>query len=143
MNKISNNTLGAVLALEAIILGVFAGLKMEFSFVPQGTLNKIATLGGNRHIVGTVAALVFIPILMKQTIRGFQTVIVFVAITSLLTLTTLVDMLLITPGLETSKLPVPIAMLVFQILVIVFSRRALKETAATNRQPRVTVPTVS
>jgi hypothetical protein len=143
MNRISRNTLGAVIALEAIILGVFAGLKMGFSFKPQGTLNKIATLGGNRHIVGTIAALVFIPILMKQTRRGFQAVIVFVAITSLLTLTTLVDMLLITPGLETSKLPVPIVMLVFQILVIVFSRRALQETDVPDTQVGGTVQTVS
>jgi hypothetical protein len=143
MNRISRNTLGAVIALEAIILGVFAGLKMGFSFVPQGTLNKIATLGGNRHIVGTIAALVFIPILMKQTRKGFQAVIVFVAITSLLTLTTLVDMVLITPGLETSKLPVPIAMLVFQILAIVFSRRALQETDASDMQVGDTAQTAS
>ena len=134
MNRISNNTLGAIIALEAIVLGVFTGLKMGFSFEPQGTLNTIVTLGGNRHVVGTMAALVFIPVLTQQTRRGFQAVCIFVSITSLLTLATVVDMLLISPGVETSKVPVPVAMLVFQVLVIVFSRRALKETAMGNLQ---------
>lgn len=126
MGKISNNTLGAIIALEAIVLGIFVGLKMGFSFVPHGLVNSIATLGGNRHIVGTIAALVFIPILARQTKTGFLTVIAFVSITAILTLVTIADLLIITPGSE-AKAPVPIAILIFQVLAIVFSYRALKQ----------------
>ena len=82
MSKMSNNTLGAIIALEAIVLGIFVGLKMGFSFVPHGLLNTVATLGGNRHIVGTVAALALIPILARQTKTGFLTVLAIVSVTA-------------------------------------------------------------
>jgi hypothetical protein len=127
MSKISNNTLGAIIALEAIVLGIFVGLKMGFSFVPHGIVNTIATLGGTRHVVGTLAALLLIPVLARQTKTGFWVVICVVSITAALTLVTIADLLIITPGSE-AKAPVPIAMLVFQVLAIVFSYRALKET---------------
>lgn len=133
MAKISNNTLAAIIALEAIVLGIFVGLKMGFSFVPHGLVNSIATLGGNRHVVGTIAALVLIPILARQTRTGFLAVIAFVSVTAILTLVTIVDLLIITPGSE-AKAPVPIAMLVFQVLAIVFSYRALKEMAMPDRK---------
>jgi hypothetical protein len=133
MGKISNNTLGAIIALEAIVLGIFVGLKMGFSFVPHGLINSVATLGGNRHVVGTIAALVFIPILAKQTRTGFLAVIAFVSVTVILTLVTIADLLVITPGSE-AKAPVPIAMLVFQVLAIAFSYRALREMARADQR---------
>jgi hypothetical protein len=139
MGKISGNTLGAIIALEAIILGIFVGLKMGFSFVPHGIVNSIATLGGNRHIVGTLAALVLIPILARQTRAGYLAVIGVVSVTAVLTLVTIADLLIITPGSE-AKAPVPIAMLIFQVLAIVFSYRALKETAIPNQGVRPAAP---
>ena len=63
MERISNNALGAILALEAIVLGLFIGLKMGFSFEPPSTISYIATIGGTRHIIGTIAALILIPLL--------------------------------------------------------------------------------
>lgn len=139
MGRISNNALGAMIALEAIVLGIFAGLKMGFSFVPHGIVNTIATLGGNRHIVGTLAALVLIPILARQTRAGYLAVIGVVSVTAILTLVTIIDLLIITPGFE-AKAPVPIAMLIFQILAIVFSYRALKETPIPDQGVRPAVP---
>jgi hypothetical protein len=129
MGRVSNNTLGAMIALEAIVLGIFVGLKMGFSFVPHGIVNTVATLGGTRHIVGTLAALVLIPILAGQTRTGYLAVIGAVSVTAVLTLVTIADLLIITPGSE-AKAPVPIAMLVFQILAIAFSYRALKDKRA-------------
>jgi hypothetical protein len=78
--------------------------------------------------VGTIAALVLIPILARQTRTGFLAVIAVVSVTAVLTLVTIVDLLIITPGAE-AKAPVPIAMLVFQVLAILFSYRALEEVA--------------
>jgi hypothetical protein len=106
---------------------------MGFSFVPHGLINSVATLGGNRHVVGTIAALVFIPILAKQTRTGFLAVIAFVSVTVILTLVTIADLLVITPGSE-AKAPVPIAMLVFQVLAIAFSYRALREMARADQR---------
>lgn len=126
MEKISNNTLGAIIALEAIILGLFIGLKMGFSFEPPSTLSYIVTLGGNRHIIGTIAALILIPIYAKQIKWGFWGGIIFVSVTIILTSISIIDLLFITTE-EAAKAPVPIIILVFQILVIIYSYRAMKE----------------
>ena len=129
MEKISNNTLGAIIALEAIILGLFIGLKMGFSFEPPSTLSYIVTIGGNRHIIGTIAALILIPIYAKQIKWGFLGGIIFVSVTIILTSISIIDLLFITTK-EAAKAPVPIIILVFQILVIIYSYRAMKEIMA-------------
>lgn len=117
---ISNNTLGAIIGLEAIALGIFIGLKTGFSFEPPSTLGAIATLGGNRRIVGTIAALIFIPMFAKQIKGGVLAAMIFTSATAILTSIGIVDLLFITPGFVAKTL-VTIAMLVVQILVIVFS----------------------
>lgn len=123
---ISNNVLGCIIALEAIIFGIFVGLKMGFSFVPPSTISSIATLGGNRHIIGTIAALILIPICAKQTKKGFLAALTVLVITAILTLISVIDLLFITHGFE-YKAPVAAAMLIFQIIAIVFIYRAMKE----------------
>ena len=123
---ISNNTLGAIIALEAIILGIFVGLKMGFSFEPPSTLSYIATLGGNRHVVGTIAALILIPTCAKQTKNGFLIALIVLSITATLTLISVIDLLFITHGFE-YKAPVAAAMLIFQIIAIVFINRSRRE----------------
>lgn len=124
---VSNNVLGAIIMLEAIVLGIFVGLKMGFSFEPPSTLSAVATFGGTRHVIGTLAALTFIPFFAKQVRGGFLAAIIFVSITLFLTLVSVVDLLFITPGYG-AKAPVPIVMAIFQILLIRFSYRAWKET---------------
>jgi hypothetical protein len=126
-NGISNNALGGIIALEAIVLGIFIGLKMGFSFEPPSPLSSIVTLGGTRHIVGTIAALIFVPIFAKQIKAGFLAAMVFVTVTLILTLGSIIDLLFITPGYS-AKAPVPIAMVLIQGLVLWFSYRAWNET---------------
>ena len=127
MNKISNNTLGAIIALEALVLGISIGLEMGFSFEPQSTLNAIATLGGNRHIVALIVPLIFIPILAKQIRGGFLTLMIIVSITGILTTITIIDLLFINPGPEVIAPILSIVMLIVQILVFVFSYKSRKE----------------
>jgi hypothetical protein len=124
--RISNNTLGAIIALEAIVFGIFVGLKMGFSFVPLSDLTYIATLGGNRHVVGTIAALICIPICVKQTKKGFLAVMTILSVTAILTSISIIDALFLTQG-SGAKAPVATVMLFFQILAIVFSYSAMKE----------------
>ena len=132
MNKISNNTLGAIIALEGLMLGIFMGLEKGFSFEPQSTLNAIATLGGNRHIVAVIVPLIFIPILAKQIRGGFLALIIIVSITGILTTITIIDLLFITPGSEVIAPLLSIVMLVVQMFVIFFSYRARKEMTKSN-----------
>ena len=124
--RITNNTLGAIIALEGIIFGIFVGLKMGFSFVPLSDLTYIATLGGNRHVVGIIAALIMIPICLKQTKKGFLATMTVLSFTGILTTISVIDALFLTPGSEL-KAPVAAVMLAFQILAIAFSYRAMKE----------------
>lgn len=131
INKITNNTLGAIIALEALMLGVFIGLEMGFSFEPQSTLNAIATLGGNRHIVAVIAPLIFIPILAKQIREGFLALIIIVSITLTLTFVTLIALVFVTPEYA-AKIPLVIVMLVVQMFIIFFTNRARKEMTEQN-----------
>jgi hypothetical protein len=78
--------------------------------------------------VGTIAALIFIPIFAKQIKAGFLASMIFTTVTLLLTLGSIVDFLFITPGYRVDAL-VPIAMALIQGLVLWFSYRAWKETA--------------
>ena len=133
MNKISNNTLGAIIALEGLMLGIFIGLEKGFSFEPQSTLNAIATLGGNRHILAIIVPLIFIPILAKQIRGGFLALIIIVSITGILTTITIIDLLFITPGSEVIAPLLSIVMLVVQMFVIFFSYRARKEMIESKR----------
>ena len=100
LTGISNNVLGGIIALEAIVFGIFIGLKMGFSFVPPSIISSIATLGGNRHIVGTIAALILIPICAKQTKKGFILSLIVLSITSILTSISVVDLLFIKNPVE-------------------------------------------
>ena len=126
MEKISNNALIAIIALEAIVLGLFIGLKMGFSFEPPSVLSYIVTLGGTRHIIGTIAALIFIPLLAKQIKWGVLATIIFLSVTIVLTSISIIDLLFIIPGFA-AKAPVAIIMLVCQIIAILFSYRFMKE----------------
>jgi len=132
MNKISNNTLMAIIALEGLMLGIFMGLEKGFSFEPQSTLNAIATLGGNRHIVAIIVPLIFIPILAKQIRGGFLALIIIVSITGILTTITITDLLFVTPGYAIIALLLSTVMLVVQTFVIFFSYRARKEMIESN-----------
>ncbi len=114
------------------MLGIFVGLEKGFSFEPQSTLNAIATLGGNRHLVAIIAPLIFIPILAKQIRGGFLGLMIIVSITGILTIITIVDLMFINPGSEITGLLISLVMLVVQILVLFFSYRARKEMIESN-----------
>ena len=132
MNKITNKTLMVIIALEGLMLGIFIGLETGFSFEPQSTLNAIATLGGTRHIIAIIVPMIFIPILAKQIRGGFLALIIFVSITGILTIITIIDLLFVTPGSEIMGLIISIIMLVVQMFVIFFSYRARKEMIGSN-----------
>lgn len=132
MNKITNKTLMAIIALEGLMLGIFIGLEKGYSFEPQSTLNAIATLGGNRHNLAIIVPLIFIPILAKQIRGGLLALIVIVSFTGILTIITLIDLLFVTPGSGGLGLLIATIMLVVQMFVLFFSYRARKEMIESN-----------
>ena len=132
LNKITNKTLMAIIALEGLMLGIFIGLEKGFSFEPQSTLNAIATLGGTRHIIAIILPMIFIPILAKQIKGGFLTLIIIVSITGILTIITIIDLLFVTPGSDIMGLIISFIMLIVQMFVIFFSYRARKEMIEAN-----------
>ena len=132
MNKITNKTLMVIVALEGLMLGIFIGYEKGFSFEPQSTLNAIATLGGNRHILAIIVPLIFIPILAKQIKGGFLALMIFVSFTGILTIITLIDLMFVTPGSGGIGLVISIIMLVVQTFVLLFSYRARKEMIESN-----------
>ncbi|MCD4802333.1 MAG: hypothetical protein K8R16_05280 [Anaerolineales bacterium] len=132
MNKITNKTLLVIMALEGLMLGIFVGLEKGFSFEPQSTLNALATLGGNRHLVAIIAPLIFIPLLAKQVKGGFLALMIVVSITGILTIITIVDLSFVNPGSEITGLFISLVMLVVQVLVLISSYRARKEMIESN-----------
>ena len=132
MNKITNKTLMAIIALEGLMFGIFLGYEKGFSYEPESTLNAIATLGGNRHLVAIIAPLIFTPIVAKQIKGGFLALIIIVSITGTLTIITIIDLIFINPGSEIMGLIISIIMLVVQMFVLVFSYRARKEMIESN-----------
>lgn len=133
MNKITNWTLMVIIALEGLMLGIFIGLERGYPFEPQSTLNAIATLGGNRHILAIIVPLIFIPIIAKQIRRGFLALIIIVSFTAFLTVITLIDLIFVTPGSGGLGLLIAAIMLVVQMFTIFFSYRAKKEMIESKR----------
>lgn len=134
MNKITNKTLMVIIALEVLMLGIFIGLEKGYPFEPQSTLNTIATLGGNRHILAIIVPLILIPLIVKQIRGGFLALIIIVSFTGALTVITLIDLLFVTPGSGGFGLPIAAIMLVIQMFIFLFSCKARKEMIVANRQ---------
>ncbi len=122
-----------ILALEGLMPGIFIGLEKGYPFEPQSTLNTIATLGGNRHILAIIIPLILIPLIAKQIRGGFLALIIIVSFTGVLTVITLIDLLFVTPGSGGFGLPIAAVMLIIQIFILIFSYRARKEMIESKR----------
>ncbi len=109
---------------------MFAYISKDLYYlIVNKNMEKISnnTLGGTRHIIGTIIALILIPLYTQQKKLVFKGGKIAISITSALTLVSIIDLLFITIE-EASKSPVPILMLIFQILASLFSYRAMKQT---------------
>jgi hypothetical protein len=125
--RISNNTLGVIVGLVLSVWWIFMGLVMGFPFVPFNYLNYIVTLAGYRHTVMPIIALVLIPICAKGYRWGFWAALILGALTFVLSLITVVNLLVSAPAGFQQILMGPSVWLVFQIPIMVFAYRALKQ----------------
>ena len=126
--RISNNTLGVIIGLVLSVWWIFMGLVMDFPFVPFNDLSYVVTLAGYRHAVMTIAALILIPICSREYRWGFLAAMILGALTFVLSLITVVNLLVSTPPDFQQTLMGPSVWLIFQVIIVVFAYRALKQT---------------
>jgi hypothetical protein len=125
---ISKNTLGVIIGLVLSVWWIFIGLDMGFPFEPFNDLSHIVTLVGYRHTVMTIAALVLIPICAREYRWGFWAALIMGALTFVLSLITVVNLLASAPPDFQQTLMGPSVWLIFQATIVVFAYRALKQT---------------
>jgi hypothetical protein len=125
---ISKNTLGVIIGLVLSVWWIFMGLDMGFPFEPFNDLSHIVTLAGYRHTVMTIAALVLIPICAREYRWGFWAALIMGALTFVLSLITVVNLLASAPPDFQQTLMGPSVWLIFQATIVVFAYRALKQT---------------
>jgi ABC-type Na+ efflux pump permease subunit len=127
--RISNNALGVIIGLVLSVWWIFMGLVMDFSFESFNDLSHIVTLAGYRHAVMPIAALILIPICAKGYRWSFLAAMILGALTFVLSSITVVNLLVSTPPDFQQTLMGPLVWLIFQVIIVVFAYRALKQTA--------------
>jgi hypothetical protein len=128
MKKISTNTLGVIIGLVISVLWIFMALDFGFNFGSGfDLLSYLLTMGGYRHTIIPIAALILIPICARGYRWGFSAAMVLGIVALVLPLTHVLYMLIMTPPGYKSLIFGPAIWSIMQIPIIVFSYRARKE----------------
>lgn len=69
--RIKNNTLGVIIGLVVSIGWIFMGLDLGFRFEAGDTVCYWLTLGGYRHTIMTILALILVPVCALEKPWGF------------------------------------------------------------------------
>lgn len=125
--KISYNTLGVLIGLVVSVWWIFMGLESGFRFEAPDSICYLLTLGGYRHTIMTVAALILIPICALEIRWGFILAMLLGAITLVLLLLHIFYMLTSKPPGFESQIIGPIVWSLMQVPIIFFGYRASKE----------------
>ncbi len=127
MKKISTNTLGVIIGLVISVLWIFVGLDSGFEFGSGfDNVSYILTLGGYRHTVMPVAALILIPVCAREYRWGFLAAMLLGIVTLTLASTHVIYMLIAAPVGYKSLIFGPTGWSVIQILIIVYGYKAYK-----------------
>ena len=127
MKKISINTIGVIVGLELVVLWIFMALDTGFPFGARGAVCYWLTLGGYRHTIIPILALVLVPVCALEKQWGFLAAMVLGAATLTLLVVHVVYMLIVTPSGYESQLFGPIVWSCMQIPIVVFGYRARRE----------------
>ena len=123
--RIGRNTLGVIIGLVVSVGWIFMGLDIGFRFETSDMVSTWLTLGGYRHTVMTILALVLIPVCALEKRWGFLGATALGATTLALSGVHVVYMLIAAPAGYESQLFGPVVWSLVQIPIILFSRRAL------------------
>lgn len=126
-NKISKYSLLTIIGLVVSVFWIFMGLDFNFPFGAPDLVCSILTLGGYRHTVMTIIALILIPLCAREFKWAFIVSMVLGIVIVTLSSVHVIYMLIATPTGYQSQLFGPIAWSVIQIPVIIFSFKARKE----------------
>lgn len=134
MNKskrISNNTLIVIIGLATSVMWIFMGLDFGFAFGPLDMVCEILTLGGYRHTIMTLLALILIPLCAIENKWGLLGAMVLGILIVTLSMTHVIYMLIASPTGYEKQLFGPIAWSIIQIPIVVFSAKSRKEVINT------------
>ncbi len=126
--RITNYTLGAIIGLVISVWWIFMGLNFGFRFgAGFDRISYLLTLGGYRHTIIPIVALILIPICAREHRWGFLAAIVLAIVTLSLSLIHSIYMLICSPPGFESKIFGPLIWSVIQISIIIFSYKARQE----------------
>jgi len=127
--RIRNSTLGVIIGLVVSVWWIFMGLDIGFRFEASDPVSLWLTLGGYRHTIMTMLALVLIPVCALEKRWGFLAAMVLGVATLALSVVHVGYMLITAPSGYGSQLFGPIMWSVMQVPIIVFSHGARREPA--------------
>jgi len=127
--RIKNSTLGVIIGLVISVWWIFMGLDCGFRFEASDAVCYWLTLGGCRHTIMTILALVLVPVCALEKQWGFLAAMALGVTTLTLSVVHVVYMLIMVPSGYESQLFGPIVWSVMQIPIVVFSHRARREAS--------------
>ena len=126
-DKIANDTFGVLIGLVLSVLWIFMGLDFGFTFEAADYVCHILTIGGLRHTIMPMLALLLIPICARENRWGFLAAIVLGITTFTLSIIHVVYLLIATPlGFE-SQILGPLIWSIIQVVIMVFGYKAQKQ----------------
>ena len=125
--RIRNSTLGVIIGLVVSVWWIFMGLDIGFRFEASDAVCYWLTLGGHRHTIMTILALVLVPVCALEKQWGFLAAMVLGAATLTLSVVHVVYMLIVAPSGYESQLFGPIVWSIMQVPIVVFGYRARRE----------------
>jgi hypothetical protein len=133
---IRNSSLAVIIALVVSIWWIFMGLDIGFRFEAPDPICSWLTLGGHRHTIITILAMVLIPVCALEKRWGFLAAIGLGSATLILSVVHVVYMLITAPSGYEAQLFGPIIWSFMQIPIIAFSHRAQGATVEIKRPGR-------
>jgi hypothetical protein len=131
LGKISNNSLGIIIGLVISVGWIFMGLDIGFSFEAPDIVSLWLTLGGYRHAIATVLALVLIPACALEKMWAYGASLFLGIITLVLSMLHVWYMVAAMPFGYESQLFGPVIWSAIQLVIIYFSVRATRERRIT------------
>ncbi len=125
-NRINNNTLFVIIGLVTSVTWICMGLDFDFKFGPLNIVCEILTLGGYRHTIMTLLALILIPICAIENKWGLLGTMILASVIIALSMTHVIYMLIANPIGYEEQLFGPIAWSVIQIPTVIFSYKSRK-----------------
>lgn len=122
--RISNNTLGLIIGLVISVWWIFMGLDSGFRFEALDHICYLLTLGGRRHTIMTILALILIPLCARENKWGFLAAMFLGIVTLTLSSVHIIYMLVAAPSGFESQLFGPLVWSVMQIPIVIFGYRA-------------------